>query len=91
MSVTTGSNTTRLAGPTITRTSELDQGLLRAAGLELERVVMLEPTTDGLKVRKLTAEEKVEHTERTGEAAFLGSDEELDAFLNAIPAADDPA
>jgi hypothetical protein len=83
--------TTRLAEPTVVRTAELDADLLRAAGLELERVVMLEPTDGGLTVRKLTAAEKVAHTERTGEAAFLGSDAELDAYFDAIPAADDPA
>lgn len=83
--------TTRLAGPTVMRAAELDPNLLRAAGLELERVVMLEPTADGLTVRKLTAAEKVAHTEVTGEAAFLGSEEELQAYLDAIPAADDPA
>jgi hypothetical protein len=52
---------------------------------------MLEPTDGGLTVRKLTAAEKVAHTERTGEPAFLGSDAELDAYFDAIPAADDPA
>jgi hypothetical protein len=83
--------TTRLTSPTITRTTDLDRGLLLAAGLEYERVVMLEPTETGLTVRKLTAAEKVAHTERTGEAAFLGSEEELDAFMDAVPAADDPA
>jgi hypothetical protein len=54
-------------------------------------VVMLEPTEGGLTERKLTATEKVAHTEATGEAAFLGSEEELQAFLDAVPAADDPA
>jgi hypothetical protein len=82
---------TRLVGPTIVRAEDLDVGLLRAAGLELEPVVMLEPTDDGLRVRKLTAAEKVAHSQRTGEAAFAGSDEELDALFAAIPAADDPA
>ncbi len=90
MSMTTGSHTTRLTGPTITRTAELDRRLLWAAGLELEPVVMLEPTADGLKVRKLTASEKLAHCERTGEPAFAGSDEELTELFDAIPAADDP-
>jgi hypothetical protein len=66
----------RLAQPTIVRASEVDRGLLRAAGLELERVVMLDPTDTGLTVCRLTPEEKVDHTERTGESAFLGSEEE---------------
>jgi hypothetical protein len=83
--------TTRLAAPTITRAADLDADLLRAAGLELEPVVMLEPTENGLTVRRLTAAEKVAHTEATGEPAFLGSEEELDAYFAAIPAADDPA
>jgi hypothetical protein len=80
---------TRLAAPTQVPAAELDAGLLRAAGLEHERVVMLEPTADGLAVRKLTPGEKVAHTERTGEPAFLGSDAELEAYLAAIPAADE--
>jgi hypothetical protein len=83
--------TTRLTGPTITRASDLDRGLLVAAGLEYEPVVMLEPTETGLTVRMLTAAQKLEHTERTGEAAFVGSDEELNELFDAIPAADDPA
>jgi hypothetical protein len=52
---------------------------------------MLEPTETGLTVRKLTAPEKLAHAERTGEAAFVGSDEELNELFDAIPAADDPA
>jgi len=83
--------TTRLAGPTVMRAADMDAKLLRAAGLELEPVVMLEPRENGLTVRKLTAAEKVAHSEATGEPAFLGSDAELDAYLDAIPAADDPA
>jgi hypothetical protein len=83
--------TTRLSCPTITRTADLDRGLLVAAGLEHERAVMLEPTEDGLTVRKLTAAEKVAELDRSGEPAFLGSEEELGAFLDAIRAADDPA
>ena len=70
--------TTRLTGHTITRATDLDRGLRIAAGLEYEPVLMLEPTENGLTVRKLTATEKIEHSERTGEAAF------------AVPAADDP-
>jgi hypothetical protein len=84
-------SSTRLAVPTVTPSSDLDPDLLRAAGLELEPVVMLEPTQNGLTVRKLTPVEKGEHSERTGEPAFLGSDEELFAYFEAIPAADDPA
>jgi len=83
--------TTRLTGPTITRATDLDRGLLVAAGLEYEPVVMLEPTDTGLTVRKLTAAEKITHSELTGEAAFAGSDEELKELFEAIPAADDPA
>jgi len=83
--------TTRLSRPTITRTADLDRGLLVAAGLEHERVVMLVPTDDGLTMRKLTAAEKVAELERTGEPAFLGSEAELGEFLGAIPAADDTA
>jgi hypothetical protein len=83
--------TTRLTGPTITRASDLDRGLLVAAGLEYEPVVMLEPTEDGLTLRKLTATEKIKYSERNGEAAFAGSDEELKELFEAIPAADDPA
>ncbi|MEA2313045.1 MAG: hypothetical protein QOE28_3013 [Solirubrobacteraceae bacterium] len=82
---------TRLAGPTVTASAEIDPALLRAAGLEHERVVMLEPTDAGLTVRKLTPLEKREHSQRTDEPAFLGSEAELDAYLAAIPAADDPA
>jgi hypothetical protein len=82
---------TRLQAATVTRAADLDRDLLRAAGLELEPLVMLEPTDSGLTVRKLTPAEKLAHTERTGEPAFLGSDEEFDAFLDAVPAADDPA
>jgi hypothetical protein len=76
--------TMRLAEPTVVRAAELDADLLRAAGLELERVVMLEPTPNGLTVRKLTADEKIDHSERTGEAAFLGSDEEQEEFFAAL-------
>ena len=76
--------TTRLTGPTITRASDLDRGLLVAAGLEYEPVVMLEPTETGLTVRKLTADEKIDYTERSGEAAFLGSEEEQDEFFSAL-------
>lgn len=83
--------TTRLTAATITRATELDRGLLLAAGLEYESVLMLEPTESGLTVRKLTAAEKIAHSERTGEAAFAGSDEELKELFEAIPAADDPA
>ena len=66
------------------KASNVDLGLLRAAGIELEQVVMLEPSERGLIVRKLTPEEKVEHSERTGESAFLGSDEEQEAFFAAL-------
>lgn len=83
--------TTRLTGPVITRAADLDRGLLIAAGLEFEPVVMLEPTESGLTVRKLTATEKIRNSEQTGEAAFAGSDAELKALFDAIPAADNPA
>jgi hypothetical protein len=83
--------TTRLTGPAITRAADLDRGLLIAAGLEFEPVVMLEPTENGLTVRKLTATEKIAHSEQTGEAAFASSDEELKALFDAIPATDDAA
>jgi hypothetical protein len=76
--------TTRLAGPTVMRATDLDPNLLRAAGLELEPVVMLEPTGNGLTVRRLTADEKIDHSELTGESAFLGSDEEQEAFFAAL-------
>ena len=55
--------TTRLTGPTITRATDLERGLLIAAGLEYEPVVMLEPTETGLTVRKLTADENIDYTE----------------------------
>ena len=74
----------RLAAPTVMRAADVDPGLLRAAGLELERVVMLEPTENGLTVRKLSPAEKIDHSERTGESAFLGSDEEQEAFFTAL-------
>ena len=45
---------------------------------------MLEPTETGLTVRKLTADEKIDYTERSGEAAFLGSEEEQDEFFAAL-------
>jgi hypothetical protein len=76
--------TTRLTGPTITRATDLERGLLIAAGLEYEPVVMLEPTETGLTVRKLTVDEKIDYTERSGEAAFLGSEEEQDEFFAAL-------
>jgi hypothetical protein len=76
--------TARLAGPTVMRAAELDPNLLRAAGLEHEPVVMLEPTQNGLTVRKLTADEKIDHSERSGESAFLGSDEEQEEFFAAL-------
>ena len=75
---------TRLAGPTVMRAAELDASLLRAAGLELEPVVMLEPTKNGLTMRKLTVDEKIDHSERSGESAFLGSDEEQEEFFAAL-------
>jgi hypothetical protein len=76
----------RLAQPTVVRSADMDASLLRAAGLELERVVMLEPTDQGLMVRKLTVEEKVDHSTKTGEAAFLGSDEEQEEYFAALAA-----
>jgi hypothetical protein len=91
MSMAVGHDATRLAGPTITKAADLNRGLLEAAGLEYEPVVMLESTETGLVVRKLTAAEKIAHSERTGEAPFAGSDEDLDQLFAAIPAADDPA
>ena len=42
---------------------------------------MLEPTATGVTVRKLTIEEKIDHTERTGEATFLASEEEQDEYF----------
>ena len=76
----------RLTAPTVVPAREVNPDLLRAAGLEYERVVMLEPTDTGLTVRKLTAEEKIDHSERTGESAFLGSDEEQQEFFAALAA-----
>lgn len=75
---------TRLDSPTITKGADLDRGLLVAAGLEYESVVMLEPTETGLTVCKLTVDEKIDHTERTGEPTFLGSDEEQDEYFAAL-------
>lgn len=83
--------TARLAKATITRCSDLDRQLLVAAGLEHEPVVMLEPTVDGLTVRKLTAAEKIAYSAQSGEAAFAGSDTELVELFDAVPVADDAA
>jgi hypothetical protein len=45
---------------------------------------MLEPTAQGLTVRKLTADEKIDHSERTGKGAFLSSEEEQDEYFAAL-------
>jgi hypothetical protein len=84
------SASTRLARPTVVRTQDVDGGLLGAAGLELERFVMLEPTEQGLTLRRLTVEEKIDHSQQTGEAAFLGSDEEQEEFFAALAARPSP-
>ena len=76
--------TQRLDEPTVVPATDLSRGLLVAAGLELERVVMLEPAADGVKVRKLTPDEKIDHADRTGEAVFMGSDEEQEAVFAAL-------
>lgn len=75
---------TRLRAPAVVRACELDAGLLGAAGLELEPVVMLEPTEDGLRVRKLSADEKVERCLRTDEPIFMGSEEDQEAVFAAL-------
>ncbi len=80
----------RLADPTVTSASDPDPAPLAAAGLELERVVMLAPTASGLSVRKRTPSGRFDHSKRAGESAFLDSEAELDEFFAAIPAADDP-
>jgi hypothetical protein len=76
----------RLAQATVVRAGDMDASLLRAAGLELEPVVMLEPTARGLMVRKLTVEEMIEHSAATGESVFLGSDEEQGEYFAALAA-----
>lgn len=78
------SEAARLVSPTIANAADLDRALLVAAGLECEAIVMLEPTETGLTVRKLTVDEKIDHTERTGEPTFLGSDEEQDEYFAAL-------
>lgn len=74
----------RLASATVVRAKDLDRGLLIAAGLELEPVVMLDPVQDGVVVRKLTPDEKVDHGLATEEPIFMGSDEEQEAVFAAL-------
>lgn len=89
MTMTT--STARLAKTTVTRSADLDRQLLVAAGLEHEPIVILEPTVDGLTVRKLTAAEKIAYSAQSDEPAFAGTDAELVELFDAVPAADDAA
>jgi hypothetical protein len=70
--------------PMIVHAVRLPEELLVRAGLENERLVMLESTDAGELVRKLTVAEKVEHTKRTGESAFFAGDQEFDEAVRSV-------
>jgi hypothetical protein len=50
----------------------------------IEPFVMLESAPAGPRVRKLTVEEKLAHSERTGGGVFLADDQEHDAFFDLL-------
>jgi len=51
---------------------------------EIEPFVMLESATGGARVRKLTVEEKLAHSERTGEGVFLADNQEHEDFWDLL-------
>jgi hypothetical protein len=77
--------------PMIVHAARLPAELLAHADAEHEPVVMLERSSRGALVRKLTPTEKNEYQERTGENAFFATAEEFDDAILAVPYDGDPA
>lgn len=68
----------------VVHTVRLPQELVERAVVEQEPVVMLESTEGGALVRKLTAAEKLDYAERTGENVFFGSDGEFEEAVRSV-------
>lgn len=71
--------------PIIVDAKRLPRELLERADLQHESLVIVESTERGELVRKLTAAEKNEHQERTGENVFFATEQEFDEAMLAAP------